>query len=83
MYEEIKQKFIDLENKLIAPELLQDSKAMIKVSQEHASLKKVMALVLELEKIEDNKIYIGGRVKEISYVVFGERKDIDKITVEY
>ena len=36
-----------------------------------------------VEKIEDNKIYIGGRVKEISYVVFGERKDIDKITVEY
>lgn len=36
-----------------------------------------------LEKIEGNKIYIGGRVKEISYVVFGERKDIDKITVEY
>lgn len=36
-----------------------------------------------VEKIEGNKIYIGGRVKEISYVVFGERKDIDKITVEY
>ena len=36
-----------------------------------------------LEKIENNKIYIGGRVKEISYVIFGERKDIDKITVEY
>jgi hypothetical protein len=36
-----------------------------------------------VEKIEGNKIYIGGRVKEISYVIFGERKDIDKITVEY
>ena len=36
-----------------------------------------------VEKIENNKIYIGGRVKEISYLVFGERKDIDKITVEY
>jgi hypothetical protein len=36
-----------------------------------------------VEKIEGNKVYIGGRVKEISYVVFGERKDIDKITVEY
>jgi hypothetical protein len=36
-----------------------------------------------LEKIEDNKVYIGGRVKEISYVIFGERKDTDKITVEY
>jgi hypothetical protein len=36
-----------------------------------------------LEKIEDNKVYIGGRVKEISYVIFGERKDTDKLTVEY
>jgi hypothetical protein len=36
-----------------------------------------------VEKIEGNKVYIGGRVKEISYVIFGERKDIDKITVEY
>jgi hypothetical protein len=36
-----------------------------------------------LEKIEDNKIYIGGRVKEISYIIFGERKDVDKLTVEY
>jgi predicted outer membrane repeat protein len=36
-----------------------------------------------VEKIEDNKVYIGGRVKEISYVIFGERKDTDKLTVEY
>ena len=36
-----------------------------------------------VQKIEDNKIYIGGRVKNISYVIFGERKDIDKLIVEY
>lgn len=36
-----------------------------------------------VEKIEGNKIYIGGRVKEISYTVFGERKDINKLIVEY
>jgi hypothetical protein len=36
-----------------------------------------------LEKIEGNKIYIGGIVKELSYVIFGERKDVDKLTVEY
>ena len=36
-----------------------------------------------LEKIQDNKVYIGGRVKEISYIIFGERKDVDKLTVEY
>jgi hypothetical protein len=36
-----------------------------------------------VEKIEGNKIYIGGRVKEISYAIFGERKDIDKLIVEH
>ena len=36
-----------------------------------------------VEKIEGNKIYIGGRVKEISYAIFGERKDINKLIVEY
>jgi len=36
-----------------------------------------------LEKIEGNKIYIGGIVKELSYVIFGERKDVDKLIVEY
>jgi len=54
MYEDIKLKFNELEQKLMEPELLKDSKAMIKVSQDHASLKKVITLVLELEKIEDN-----------------------------
>lgn len=36
-----------------------------------------------VQKIENNKIYIGGRIKNISYVIFGERKDIDKLIVEY
>ncbi len=54
MYEEIKQKFNNLEEKLMDPELLKDAKGMIKVSQEHASLKRAMALILELEKVEDN-----------------------------
>lgn len=59
MYEEIKFKFANLEKKLIDPELLKNAKEMIKVSQEHASLKKAMVLILELEKankdIEQNK----------------------------
>jgi hypothetical protein len=36
-----------------------------------------------LEKIENNKIYIGGELENILYVIFGERKDIDKLIVEY
>lgn len=54
MYEDIKQKFHDLEQKLMDPELMKDAKQMVKVSQEHAGLKKAIALILELEKITDN-----------------------------
>jgi hypothetical protein len=36
-----------------------------------------------IEKVENNKVYIGGKVKEISYIVFGERKDTPKLIVEY
>jgi protein subunit release factor A len=54
MYEEIKNKFSDLEKKLVDPELLKNSKEIIKVSQEHANLKKAIVLILELEKITKN-----------------------------
>lgn len=51
MYEEIKQKFADSEKKLMDPELLKDAQAMVKISQEHATLKKTVDLILELEKV--------------------------------
>lgn len=35
------------------------------------------------DKVEDYKVYIGGTVEKISYIVYGERKDVDKLTVEY
>jgi len=54
MYEEIKEKFNTLENRLMDPELQKDSKELVKVSQEHASLKRAIALILELEKVNDN-----------------------------
>jgi len=54
MYEDIKQKFHDLEQKLMDPELMKDAKQMVKISQEHSGLKKTIALILELEKITDN-----------------------------
>lgn len=50
MYEEIKAKFQDLENRLSLPETLADQKEMIRVSQEHAGLRKVMALISDWEK---------------------------------
>lgn len=54
MYEDIKTKFADLEKKLMDSAVISDQKELIKISQEHAGLKKAMALILELEKIADN-----------------------------
>jgi hypothetical protein len=38
-----------------------------------------------IEKIEDNKIYIGTNGEDVHYyyTVFAERKDVDKLIVEY
>ena len=36
-----------------------------------------------IEKIENNKVYIGGDLEKAFFTVYGERKDIDKLTVEY
>jgi hypothetical protein len=36
-----------------------------------------------VEKIEDNKVYIGGDLTKAFFTVYGERKDVDKLTVEY
>ena len=36
-----------------------------------------------VEKIENNKIYIGGNLEKAFFTIYGERKDIDKLTVEY
>ena len=36
-----------------------------------------------VEKIEDNKVYIGGELEKAFFTVYGERKDVDKLTVEY
>jgi hypothetical protein len=38
-----------------------------------------------IEKIEDNKIYIGSNSEDVHYyyTVFAERKDVDKLVVEY
>ena len=51
MYQDIKEKFADLEKKLMDPEIINDQKELIKISQEHAALKKVMGLILKLERI--------------------------------
>ena len=73
MYEDIKTRFAALEKKLMDPATLGDQKELIKISQEHASLKRAIALILELEKITDdikqNKEIISseeGELKEMA-----------------
>ena len=36
-----------------------------------------------VEEVKDNKVIIGGDIIKCSFVVFGERKDINKLVVEY
>ena len=59
MYEEIKQRYRDLEKKLMDPAAFGDQKELIKISQEHASLKKIVGLISDWEKtqqeISDNQ----------------------------
>lgn len=63
MYEDIKQKFKEIEGRLSDPALVSDQKEMIKVSQEHANLRSVVANILSYEKvlsnIEENKTIIN------------------------
>lgn len=54
MYREIKEKFAALEDKLSSSEVQADSREMVKVSREHAALKKAVALILEWEKVSNN-----------------------------
>ena len=61
MFEDIKEKFNDLEKKLSDPEIIKDQKELVKISQQHANLKKVISLSLDLEKtnldiIQNNEI---------------------------
>jgi peptide chain release factor 1 len=64
MYEEVKQKFAELERRLSDPALLSDQAAMIKVSQEHAVLRDVISKIDNYEKtvqaIADNETLLAG-----------------------
>jgi len=64
MYEEIKKKFNELEKQLIDPAILANREKLTKVSQEHAELKNVISMILELEKNEANIKETQDMVKE-------------------
>ncbi len=54
MYEEIKEKFNKLEERLASKAVISDHKKLSEISREHAELKNVIGLIMELEKIKDN-----------------------------
>ncbi|MFA5000252.1 MAG: peptide chain release factor 1 [Patescibacteria group bacterium] len=64
MYQATKDRFAELEKKLTDPAVISDQKELIKISREHAALKKAMALILEWEKVEtaikDNREIIAA-----------------------
>lgn len=53
MYDEIKNRFATLETELMDPANVDDQKKLTKLAQEHAGLKKIIDLILELEKINE------------------------------
>jgi peptide chain release factor 1 len=50
MYEDIRQKFKDLQNQLADRAIISNPKRLKEISQQHNSLKEVIELILELEK---------------------------------
>jgi len=62
MYQDIKQKFKELESRLSDPELSHHNSEMIKVAREHAAMKELISLINEEERlqkeIEENKIIL-------------------------
>jgi len=52
MYEQVKEKFANLEKELLDPALASDAQAMIKASREHANLKKAVSLIVDWEKTQ-------------------------------
>jgi len=90
MYQEIKQQFANLEQKLVDPEIIKNQKELIKLSQEHASLKKVIGLISDWEKInsqiEQNKEIIKTEketeLKKMAEEELGELEQQENLLAE-
>ena len=95
MYEDIKNKFSDLESRLSDPILMNDQKEMVKVSQEHANLRDVVAQIQAYERIiiniKENKEIIATENdtelkemanSELSELEINEAKLYEKIEEE-
>ena len=54
MYNDIKQKFNQLEKQLFDPNITSDSKKLTEVSRQHTELKEIIEMILQSEKINEN-----------------------------
>jgi len=54
MYEDIKQKFNELEKQLTDPAILSDPDGLREISRQHRELKEIIEMIIMLEKIEKN-----------------------------
>ncbi len=83
MYEQIKQKFQDLEKKLMDPGINNDIQRMTEISREHAGLKEVIEKISHLEnvqnKISQNKELLKNESdKEIKEMAEIELEELEK-----
>ncbi len=94
MFDEVKEKFKDLEKKLSEPEIISDQKEMIKLSQEHSNLKRLIDLIASFElankHLEENKAMIAnekdselkemaeGEINELQTKISNLKEEIDE-----
>ncbi|MEK7557656.1 MAG: peptide chain release factor 1 [Patescibacteria group bacterium] len=76
MYENIIQKFNDLEKQLSDQAIINDQSQLIKISRQHSELKDVVELILKLKKIEKNI----SENQEI--IAMKEDKELTNIAIE-
>lgn len=85
MYEDIKQKFCELEKQLSDPAVISDQQKVVAISREHSNLKEVINLIAELEncqeKIKQNNDIIG--TEKDAELIDMAKEELDELQKRY
>ncbi len=85
MYEDIKQKFCELEKQLSDPAVISDQQKMVAISREHSNLKEVINLIAELEncqkKIKQNNDIMGA--EKDAELIDMAKEELDELQKRY
>ena len=86
-FEEIKNRFKELELSLISPEIASNNKEFVKISREHSNLKSAYDLILALEKIdktieENEELAKNEKDGEIKKMALDEIDELKKERIE-